>query len=156
MQSFIEFLKTAQLPGARLVHHEFIPSRRAVYGNLHPPLAPPLSSALANLNISKLYSHQVESLTSFRQGENVVVATPTASGKSLIYNLALVELLSEKSAGHGLYLFPLKALAQDQYQAFVAINKALPEELQLQAAVYDGDTPPLRVKGAESKKNCPI
>ncbi|MCG6916312.1 MAG: DEAD/DEAH box helicase [Deltaproteobacteria bacterium] len=141
MQSFVEFLKTAQLPGARLVHHEFIPSRRAVYGDVHPPLAAPLRSALAKLNITKLYSHQAESLSRIRQGENVVVATPTASGKSLIYNIALVELLSQEGAGHGLYLFPLKALAQDQYQAFVALNQALPDELQLQAAVYDGDTP---------------
>jgi DEAD/DEAH box helicase domain-containing protein len=141
MQSFIEFLKTAQLPGARLVHHEFILSRKAVYGNVQPPLTPPLKSALAKLNITRLYSHQAESLTSLRKGENVVVATPTASGKSLIYNLALVELLSEQAAGHGLYLFPLKALAQDQYQAFVALNQELPRELQLEAAVYDGDTP---------------
>jgi DEAD/DEAH box helicase domain-containing protein len=141
MQSFIEFLKTAQLPGARLVHHEFILSRKAVYGNVQPPLTPPLKSALAKLNITRLYSHQAESLTSLRKGENVVVATPTASGKSLIYNLALVELLSQEAAGHGLYLFPLKALAQDQYQAFVALNQELPRELQLEAAVYDGDTP---------------
>jgi DEAD/DEAH box helicase domain-containing protein len=141
MQSFIEFLKTAQLPGARLVHHEFIPSQPAVYGDIQPVLAPPLKSALAQLNITRLYSHQAESLASFRKGENVVVATPTASGKSLIYNLALVELLSQEAAGHGLYLFPLKALAQDQYQAFVALNQQLPRELQLEAAVYDGDTP---------------
>ena len=141
MQSFIEFLKTAQLPGARLVHHEFIPSRKAVYGNVQPPLPPPLKSALAELNITRLYSHQAESLTSCRKGENVVVATPTASGKSLIYNLALVELLNQEAAGHGLYLFPLKALAQDQYQAFRALNQKLPRELQLEAAVYDGDTP---------------
>jgi len=52
-----------------------------------------------------------------------------------------VELLGQEAAGHGLYLFPLKALAQDQYQAFVALNQTLPAELQLQAAVYDGDTP---------------
>ena len=141
MQSFVEFLKTAQLPGCRLVHHEFIPSRGAVYGNIQPALAPPLKSALAKLNITRLYSHQAESLSSFRKGENVVVATPTASGKSLIYNLALVELLSQEAAGHGLYLFPLKALAQDQYQAFVSLNQQLPKELQLEAAVYDGDTP---------------
>jgi DEAD/DEAH box helicase domain-containing protein len=141
MQSFVEFLKTAQLPGSHLVHHEFIPSRRAVYGNVEPPLASPLKSALAKLNITRLYSHQAESLTRFRKGENVVVATPTASGKSLIYNLALVELLSQETAGHGLYLFPLKALAQDQYQAFVTLNQQLPREVQLEAAVYDGDTP---------------
>lgn len=142
MQRFIEYLKTAQLPGGRLVHHEFIPSRRAVYGDALPPLDQSVKSALANINITKLYSHQAESLTSFRKGENVVVATPTASGKSLIYNLALVELLSQEGAGHGLYLFPLKALAQDQYQAFVTLNQELPKELQLEAAVYDGDTSP--------------
>jgi len=142
MQEFIEFLKTVELPGGRLVHHEFIPSRRAVYGDVHPPLDQSVKSALATINITKLYSHQAESLTSFRKGENVVVATPTASGKSLIYNLALVELLSQEGAGHGLYLFPLKALAQDQYQAFVTLNQELPKELQLKAAVYDGDTSP--------------
>jgi len=141
MQSFVEFLKTAQLPGARLVHHEFIPNKKAVYGDIQPPLAPPLKSALAELNITRLYSHQAESITSFREGDNVVVATPTASGKSLIYNVALIELLSQEASGHGLYLFPLKALAQDQYHAFVALNQRLPRELQLKAAVYDGDTP---------------
>ena len=93
MQSFVEFLKTARIPGARLIHHEFIPSRGAIHGNLDPPLAPPLRSALASLEITKLYQHQVEGLTSFRNGENVVIATPTASGKSLVYNLALIELL---------------------------------------------------------------
>ncbi len=141
MQDFIEFLKTAPITGARLVHHEFIPSRSAVHANVQPPLSPPLRSALAKLQITRLYQHQVEGLTSIRKGNNVVIATPTASGKSLIYNLALVELLSHVTEGHGLYLFPLKALAQDQYQAFVALNQALPVELQLQAAVYDGDTP---------------
>ena len=150
MQDFIEFLKMATIPGARLVHHEFIPRRDATHGNLDPPLAPPLSSALASLEITKLYQHQVEGLTSFRTSENVVIATPTASGKSLVYNLALIELLNQETGGHGLYLFPLKALAQDQLQAFVALNQALPDELQLEAAVYDGDTPPSqrrRIKG---------
>ncbi len=144
MQKFIEYLKTAPLPGGRLVHYEFIPSRAALYDKLQPPLAPPLRQALAKLDITQLYQHQVTALSSFRNGENVVVATPTASGKSLIYNLALMELLSEQSGGYGLYLFPLKALAQDQHQAFVSLNQALPEKLRLAAAVYDGDTPTSR------------
>ncbi len=125
-----------------MVHHEFIPSRRATYGNLQPPLVPTLQGALAKLDITRLYQHQVEALSSFRKGENVVVATPTASGKSLIYNLALMELLGQEHNGHGLYLFPLKALAQDQYQAFVSLNQELPADLQLDGAVYDGDTLP--------------
>jgi DEAD/DEAH box helicase domain-containing protein len=153
MLRFIEFLKTAPLPGGRLVHHEIIPSRGAIYGKLQPPLVPPLREALAKHDIVKLYQHQVEALSSFRNSENVVVATPTDSGKSLIYNLALVELLSQEDGGHGLYLFPLKALAQDQYQAFVTLNQALPEELSLEAAVYDGDTPSSRRR--KIKENLP-
>jgi DEAD/DEAH box helicase domain-containing protein len=151
MQRFIEFLKTAPLRGAHLVHHEFIPSRSAKYGNLQPPLAPPLRTALAKLDITNLYHHQVEAFSSFRNGENVVIATPTASGKSLIYNLALMELLGQENSGHGLYLFPLKALAQDQYQAFVSLNQAMPTQLQLEAAVYDGDTPQSRRRRIKDK-----
>ena len=153
VQRFIEYLKTAPLPGARLVHHEFIPSGAVIYGDLDPPLAQPLRSALAKEDVTRLYQHQAEGLSHFRNGENVVVATPTASGKSLIYNLALVELLSKEKNGHGLYLFPLKALAQDQYQAFVSFNQELPSELQLEAAVYDGDTPPSRRR--RIKENLP-
>jgi DEAD/DEAH box helicase domain-containing protein len=102
MQRFIEFLKTAPLPGGQLVHHEFLPSRNAIYGSLEPPLSPPLREALAKQEISRLYQHQVEALSSFRNGDNVVIATPTASGKSLIYNLALMELLGQGNGGHGL------------------------------------------------------
>jgi DEAD/DEAH box helicase domain-containing protein len=142
MQRFIEFLKTAKLPGAQLVHHHFLPSRKAAYALLPKPLAPHLRGALAHLGISRLYEHQAEALTSWRNGENVVIATPTTSGKSLIYNLALMESLGQKPDGYGLYLFPLKALAQDQLQAFQALNESLAPELQVRAAVYDGDTPP--------------
>jgi DEAD/DEAH box helicase domain-containing protein len=140
MRRFVKFLKTAELPGGELMHHEFLPGRRAAYGQLKPRLIPPLEAALNHLGISQLYRHQVKALSHFRKGENVVVATPTASGKSLIYNLALSESLCQDRGGHGLYLFPLKALAQDQLQAFVALNAALPVEQQLRAAVYDGDT----------------
>jgi DEAD/DEAH box helicase domain-containing protein len=142
MQRFIEFLKTAELPGSRLVHYRFLPKRSAVYGRLQPSLAPPLQEALAGLGISKLYQHQAEALSTCRGGHDVVLATPTASGKSLVYNLALLELLGSGPGGHGLYLFPLKALAQDQLQAFLTLNQALPPELRLRAAVYDGDTSP--------------
>jgi DEAD/DEAH box helicase domain-containing protein len=142
MQRFIDFLRTAKLPGAHLVHHRFLPGRGAVSGSLAEPLAPHLREALARLGISRLYRHQAEALAGCRRGENVVIATPTASGKSLVYNLALMEFLGKEAGGRGLYLFPLKALAQDQYQSFVALNEELPPERRLQVAVYDGDTPP--------------
>ncbi|MBW1980987.1 MAG: DEAD/DEAH box helicase [Deltaproteobacteria bacterium] len=142
MQQFVKFLKTAELPGARLAHYQFLPRRTARYGSLRQPLAPQLQNGLAQLGIRRLYQHQVEALDLCRQGKNVVVATPTATGKSLIYNLALFELLTGQERGHGLYLFPLKALAQDQLQAFLSVNQTLPEEMQLRAAIYDGDTAP--------------
>ena len=153
MQDFVEYLKTAELPYAKLVHHRFLPRGKARYGNLKPPLTPPMREALASFGITRLYQHQVDALSGFREGENVVIATPTASGKSLIYNLALAELLNQESEGHGLYLFPLKALAQDQYNAFVSLNEALPADLRLQAALYDGDTPPYRRR--KIKENLP-
>lgn len=124
------------------MHHHFLPGRRASYSRLQPPLAGPLQEALSSLGISQLYRHQVEALGSCRSGDHVVIATPTASGKSLVYNLAFLELLGEQAGGHGLYLFPLKALAQDQLQAFTALNEELPPELRLSAAAYDGDTSP--------------
>ncbi|NIQ37066.1 MAG: DEAD/DEAH box helicase [Proteobacteria bacterium] len=142
MRRFVQFLKTADLPGAKLVHYEFLPGRPAQQGRLSPPLAQPLRAALSRLGITHLYEHQARAISYCRKGRNVVVATPTASGKSLVYNLALMELLSRDPGAHGLYLFPLKALAQDQLQAFVALNEALPEQERLGAAIYDGDTPP--------------
>lgn len=142
MRHFVKFLKTADLPGAKMVHYHFLPGRKAAYGRMAEPLDPNLQAALAHLGISRLYRHQVEALTFFQSGENVVVATPTATGKSLIYNLALLDSLGRSPGGHALYLFPLKALAQDQYQALTGLTGRLPPDKQLPAAVYDGDTPP--------------
>ncbi|MFZ0051375.1 MAG: DEAD/DEAH box helicase, partial [Desulfobaccales bacterium] len=68
-------------------------------------------------------------------------ATPTASGKTLIYNLPVLESLLKDGAGHALYLFPLKALEQDQLKALKELDAALPSPF-LRAAIYDGDTPP--------------
>ncbi|UCG11568.1 MAG: DEAD/DEAH box helicase [Deltaproteobacteria bacterium] len=153
MQQFIESLKTSPLRDAHVEHHEILSSRSAAHGKLSPPLAAPLREALAKSDISKLYKHQVDALSLFRGGENVVIATPTASGKSLIYNIALLELLAKEPTGYGLYLFPLKALAQDQYQAFVSLNEKLPPELRLEAAIYDGDTSPTRRR--RIKENLP-
>ena len=80
MHNFIEYLKTTRLKSARVVHHHFVPSRAAIFAELQPPLSSPLKEALASLSISRLYQHQVDAITRFRSGKNVVIATPTASG----------------------------------------------------------------------------
>ncbi|MBE9520448.1 MAG: DEAD/DEAH box helicase, partial [Proteobacteria bacterium] len=75
-----------------------------------------------------------------RRGEDVIVATPTASGKSLIYNLPVFERIMADRQSRALYLFPLKALAQDQLKSIINFSSAIPEELRPVAAIYDGDT----------------
>ncbi len=70
--------------------------------------------------------HQGEALAHIRAGKNLLVATPTASGKTLIYNLPVLESLLAEPRGHALYLFPLKALEQDQLKALQELDAALP------------------------------
>ena len=104
-----------------------------------------LRSMLQRLGTPALYSHQQEALDSIRQGRHTVVATPTASGKSLIYNLSLFDFLEQNAQTRALYLFPLKALAQDQLAALRRwCDAAAP--LAASAAVYDGDTSAYRRK----------
>ncbi len=102
-------------------------------------LAPPLAAALAAKGISTLYTHQSECYRIARSGRNFVVVTPTASGKTLCYNLPVVQTLLENPTARALYLFPTKALSQDQQAELneVALGGALPVKIQ----TYDGDTP---------------
>ena len=102
-------------------------------------LSPPLAAALAAKGISALYTHQSECYRIARSGRNLVVVTPTASGKTLCYNLPVVQTLLEDPAARALYLFPTKALSQDQQAELneVALGGALPVKIQ----TYDGDTP---------------
>ena len=90
-----------------------------------------------------LYTHQAESLDALRRGEDIVVVTPTASGKSLCFNLPVLQAVAEDSAARALYLFPTKALSQDQLAAFRELASAA--DIDVAAGVYDGDTPnPIR------------
>ena len=100
----------------------------------------PIQNLLSALNI-ELYSHQALATDHIRAGHSIVVSTPTASGKSLIYNLPVLEQCLSDADSHALYLFPLKALAQDQLQAFNNLTKNWPKASQPKAALYDGDTP---------------
>jgi DEAD/DEAH box helicase domain-containing protein len=97
------------------------------------------------MGIHPLYRHQAEALEGIRREENVLVATPTASGKSLIYNLAFLEALKRDPEARGLYLFPLKALEQDQLKAFETLSREA-GFAHASAAVYDGDTSAYRRK----------
>ena len=73
-----------------MVHHEYLPPRPAGFARLDPGLPEPLPAALGRLGAARLWSHQVEAIAALRRGEHVLVATPTASGKTLIYNLPVL------------------------------------------------------------------
>lgn len=110
-------------------------ARRASYGKLAKPLPDDLTRALEANGVHRLYRHQVKAIDALRSGKNIIVATGAASGKSLCYNLPVAERLLGDPKASALYLFPTKALAQDQLRAILAWG------LPVRAATYDGDTP---------------
>src|SRR2546425_555950 len=103
-----------------------------------PSLDPRIADALRARGIDELYSHQARAWELIAQGHHVVVVTPTASGKTLCYNLPALQSLLHQPDARVLYLFPTKALAQDQLAELEALAKSLPE---MRMFTYDGDTP---------------
>ncbi|MCX7015885.1 MAG: DEAD/DEAH box helicase [Candidatus Sumerlaeota bacterium] len=102
-------------------------------------LSPELAAALGKRGIASLYTHQAAAFDAVAAGRNVVVVTPTASGKSLCYNLPVVETLIKRPEARALYLFPTKALSQDQCGELYAITHELGRDLKVYT--FDGDTP---------------
>jgi DEAD/DEAH box helicase domain-containing protein len=119
-----------------------IPEASANSSSLPMDLRPDLVAALARRGIERLYSHQAEAYAAVRKGRHLVVVTPTASGKTLCYNLPVLQRLLENPEKRALYLYPTKALAQDQLAELSALKHGLPIELRVDT--YDGDTPPGR------------
>lgn len=146
ISEYLSSLKSSPRFGPQVVHHEAIKERRSRFGKLRKPLPAGLTSALEDIGVSKLYSHQCAAIDLVRKGKNVIVATPTASGKSLIYNLPVFEKIISQPHSKALYLFPLKALAQDQLRAIEELAKSLPEDIRPTAAICDGDTSAYRRK----------
>lgn len=145
MQRFLNTLVNNRWQGMKVVHHEVLPAREPEYGAQETPLPSQLAEPLRRLGITRLYSHQTEALHQVRSGRHVVVATPTSSGKSLIYNLAVAESLLQDPGLHALYLFPIKALTRDQMDTLEGFLRACSGEQGekcFDAAVYDGDTTP--------------
>lgn len=124
--------------GQTFVHLKHIPAVNASYGEA-ADIPEELSSILLKNKIDKLYSHQVEAIKKIRNNENVIISTPTASGKSLIYNLAILERLIKDEKSKALYIFPLKALEQDQLKTLASYLKEI-KSRKITADIYDGDT----------------
>jgi DEAD/DEAH box helicase domain-containing protein len=112
----------------QLVHVQELPARQAQYAVPSPPLPALLQSALGQSGITQLYTHQVEALERVRRGENVVVVTATSSGKTLCYNLPVLEAILQERDTHALYLYPINALVNDQLKSLGKMNLALGSE----------------------------
>jgi len=126
------------LPGELAAWRE-IPARPPRFGPFPPVTSARLLEALRSRGIEALYSHQAHAFGAVAQGEHVVVVTPTASGKTLCYNLPVLQSLLDDPEGRALYLFPTKALAQDQMQELHDLVGAL--NVDIRTFTYDGDTP---------------
>ncbi|MGI6614446.1 MAG: DEAD/DEAH box helicase [Dethiobacteria bacterium] len=119
---------------------ETIPAQEGLYSNFPDSLRPPLREALQQRGIDRLYSHQAAAIEAAGRGDNVVVVTPTASGKTLCYNLPVINECLEHHESRALYLFPTKALSQDQVAELKALAEGVP--IELRTHTYDGDTAP--------------
>jgi DEAD/DEAH box helicase domain-containing protein len=140
IQAFLNHIRSQSSYDNQIAHIEHIAPRRAQYGKLDEPLVPALQDCLDANGLSRLYSHQVKALNFVRAGKNVILATSSASGKSLVYNIAVMQSILTEPATRALYLFPTKALAQDQLRK---LNELFtPTLLPLEClATFDGDTP---------------
>lgn len=121
---------------------EELPPRPARYAEFPQKLDPRLISTLRELGTAPLYTHQAAAVDAALDGENVVVVTGTASGKTLCYNLPILQTMLNDPEARALYLFPTKALSQDQATALSDILQRLGANEQLPVRTYDGDTPP--------------
>ncbi|KXL50445.1 hypothetical protein M433DRAFT_157410 [Acidomyces richmondensis BFW] len=122
--------------------HRVFDPQEPVYGELNFPLSQDLINALYNTrNIQLLYSHQAEAINALHAGNNVIVSTSTSSGKSLIYQLPVLTALESDRHTRAMYIFPTKALAQDQRRSLKELLRYLPGLEDIMCETFDGDTP---------------
>ncbi len=145
---YINALKNSKKFGPQIVFHKYLPEVHAHYIKEASPITTTLQKSLSQNGIDKLFSHQHTSLEFLNNNENIIVSTPTASGKSMIYNLPLLDEIEKNPLSHALYLFPLKALAQDQLRTLEELWSQVPSQKSISkiGAIFDGDTTPYKRK----------
>jgi len=136
--SLLDFWKRDPDTAPNLVAWRTLPSRPAQTHPFPTDLPAPVSQTLIAAGIHSLYSHQLEAWIHSRASENIILSTGTASGKTLAYNLPVISSLLQDNNARALYLFPTKALTQDQLSTLDNLQLGT---WNLSAAIYDGDTP---------------
>lgn len=125
-----------------IVHWRRLPAQAAHCMPFPEALDPRIREMLGKQGIDQLYSHQAEAVERTLKGEHVVVVTPTASGKTLCYNLPVLQRMLDRPQSRALYLFPTKALSHDQYRGLYDMTQALEGDIRnIRVFTFDGDTP---------------
>lgn len=139
IKEYIQALKSSNRLGSQVEHHTILPDSTPCLAKPEKPWPKEIYNIMESAGVRDLYQHQVDAVDLIRSGRHLVVATPTASGKTLIYNLPVLENIIENSDSKALYIFPLKALAQDQLRVFEELS-SYGRSIKPTAAIYDGDT----------------
>ena len=126
-----------------IAHIETIPAKKASFKKVDD-LNENIVSYLGSKNV-KLYEHQAETYDAIKNGENVIITTPTASGKTLAFNLPIMETMIEDGDATALYIYPAKALSNDQLHVLENLEKEL--DITIDPRTYDGDTPRTQKRG---------
>lgn len=140
VNAYISSLTASLKYGPAVVYHEQIDEKNARWAEPEKPLHPAIKGILDTIHIKQLFGHQAKAMDYIRSGLHTVVATPTASGKTLVYNLPVLEKILENPKARALYIFPLKALAQDQLKTFEKLTAVNSDGITATAKIYDGDT----------------
>ncbi|MFH1824807.1 MAG: DEAD/DEAH box helicase [Candidatus Firestonebacteria bacterium] len=154
IKKFIEHLSKNTEHAKSLIHIHYIPSKKGEYSPFPSCLSEPLINYLKKNNINQLYSHQLKALDLIiNEKKNVLTVTPTASGKTLIYNLPVIDSCLRDNKTKALYIYPLKALTHDQFKTLMEFKKELFDKDCFLASIYDGDTS--SYERQKIRKNCP-
>jgi DEAD/DEAH box helicase domain-containing protein len=145
IDEFLYSLSASERLRSQLAFQKKLPAMQAKWADTRKPWPDSIRSVLKSSGITKLYRHQATAIDLIRDRRHVIVATPTASGKTLIYDLPVLEHFLSAPDETALYIFPLKALAQDQLQTFETLSSYLTPSRPT-AAIYDGDTSAYRRK----------
>nr|MBN1229521.1 DEAD/DEAH box helicase [Anaerolineae bacterium] len=141
LADLLEQLRHDRAFQANTVAWEHIPAHPARYAGFPARMDPRLVRLVRELGLAPLYTHQAQAISALLDHENVALVTGTASGKSLAYFLPTLQFALSDPAATALYLFPTKALAQDQAAAFGALLDAFDHPASITHRIYDGDTP---------------
>ncbi len=135
----LDYLKHNPDFASNVTHWQVMPARPAKYDDYPDGFDPALRAVLESRGVKRLYSHQRRALDLAQAGKNFVVITPTASGKTMCYNLPVLSEILRDNESRALYLFPTKALSSDQVAELYEIIKAM--DAPIKAFTFDGDTP---------------